>query len=116
MDVYTGNLEVVEALSEHFGFEAFYYWQPSVFSKAQRTRFEDSLVELRSVREQETFLQASALIAESKPIAIMPHFANLTDVLDDFIHVSETGNAVIANAISRDLGAWLERGESQAPD
>ncbi|MAI80703.1 MAG: hypothetical protein CL917_17310 [Deltaproteobacteria bacterium] len=124
LDVYTGNLEVVEALSEHFGFEAFFYWQPSVFSKAQRTRFEDSLVELRSAREQETFLQASALIAESEPLAMMPHFANLTHVFDDrpdpvfddFIHVSETGNAVIANAISRDLGAWLERGESQAPD
>lgn len=117
LNVYLGNLRIVQALSERFGFEALYYWQPSVFSKARRTAFEDSLVALRPEAEGELFRQASALVARAPELAAIENFSDLSNafgnrpdpVFDDFIHISEAGNAVIASAMSSELRALLVR-------
>ena len=113
--LYARNLQIVEALSERFGFATLYYWQPSVFSKAPRTAYEDSLVALRPERERELFRHAAALAARSGELAAIEGFADLSNVFSDtpdplffdFIHLSEAGNALIASAMTSDLSAAL---------
>ena len=123
VQVYAHNLLIVEALSQSFGFEALYYWQPSVFSKQRRTPYEESLVASRPARERAIFDDAVSLIAESQELARIESFRDLSGVFGDapepvffdFIHVSELGNAVLASAMKRDVMAQLRRRGAPAP-
>ena len=123
VSLYTRNLQIAEALSRRFGFATLYYWQPSVFSKSQRTPYEDSLVASRSARERALFARAGQGVAGSRELAMIDGFEDLSNAFDDtsapvffdFIHVSEAGNAVLAEAIGADLIIQL-RVRQEAPE
>lgn len=108
--VYLGNLEIVRALSMHMGFDALFYWQPSVFTKPVRTPHEE-----RQFTEFKPLGDLSAAVNQRlescERLGGMPEFHNMTDafagvesgVFFDYCHTGESGNELLAERIARDI-------------
>lgn len=107
--LYRGNLEILDALSRHYGFRYRVYWQPVVFSKRDPSSYErtqiDKMAYVRSL-----YLDVYARVAADSAMRANPHFRNLSDIFDgagpvylDFCHVSERGNGIIARRLYEDL-------------
>jgi len=106
---YLTNLKIVQALEEAFGFRAFFYWQPSIYTKQPLSNEEKS--RMRDV----TFLSRSYdavlnLLKNSRVIDLTNIFDHeKASIFIDSIHTSEEGNSIIAERISRDLSRYLQR-------
>jgi hypothetical protein len=107
---YRGNLEILEALSRQYGFRYLAYWQPVVFSKADPSPYErrqsDHWHYVRPL-----FLETYRLVASDPSLRANPCFHDLSGVLDgtvayiDFCHITERGNALVAQRMYQDLKA-----------
>lgn len=107
--LYRGNLEILDALSRHYGFHYAAYLQPVVFSKRGPSPYEqkqiDKMEHIRSF-----FLDVYRGVAADSALRANPHFHNLSDIFDglepvylDFCHVTERGNGIIARHFYEDL-------------
>lgn len=108
--LYRENLALMEALSRHYGFRYEAYWQPVVFTRANPSPYEKAQSELmQDVRP--LFLEAYRLAATDSLLRTNPHFHNMSGIFDsteftvylDFCHLSERGNAIVAERIDADL-------------
>jgi len=118
VSTYKGNLKAVDGLARAFGFQALYFWQPMVLSRRSPTPHEVEIAE-RLTREQPglytLYRQTSALVEGDSELAADPRFHDLHDVLDggtesffiDFNHITEAGNARIAEAMLLPLNRAL---------
>ncbi len=104
---YLSNLELLQSLSEHYHFVPLAYWQPTIFQKPRLTEYE-RLTRAR-VPEIEAFFQKTYARMESSAHGRMLHdlsqaFSDWRDpVYVDWMHLGETGNAVIARRIAGDI-------------
>lgn len=104
-DAYIGNVQVLEALSEYYGFDYYLFWQPTLFTKrligkeqnlpdARRDDFDELSVLYRRTGDILTssklrqFTDLSALFAESDKT-----------VFTDSCHVTADGNTEITREI-----------------
>jgi hypothetical protein len=107
--LYRGNLEILDALSRHYGFSYNAYWQPVVFTKRDPSRYEQTQIEkMEYVRP--FFLDVYRRVAADSALRANPHFHNLSDIFDgagpvylDFCHISERGNEIVARRVFEDL-------------
>ena len=107
--LYRGNLEILDALSRHYGFRYSAYWQPVVFSKRDPSRYEQTQIDkMEYVRS--FFLDVYRRVAADSALRANPHFHNLSDIFDgagpvylDFCHITERGNGIVARRIYEDL-------------
>jgi len=122
VNLYLNNLALVKALAVSYKFKYRFYWQPTIFLKNKLSDYEkaeyDRQQELekfyeetyRLVREKTTppredksFHDLSAIfLHEEEPIYI------------DWIHLSERGNAVIAQAMAEEISHLIQSGEDAA--
>lgn len=105
---YRLNMAVVQQFAKEFGFKALFYWQPTIYSKAVKTKYEKTQ-ELARFEAREPFLEADR-IADT---LVYPHFTNLSGMfryhaeplyIDEF-HLGETGNELVARRIVDDIVA-----------
>jgi len=112
--LYRGNLEIVEALSRHFGFRYKAYWQPTVFSRINPSPYERR----QSDKQQEIhplFAEAYRRIAQDSLLCANPQFHDISNVFDridtpvylDFCHITEAGNAIVARRMYDDIISFL---------
>ncbi len=107
--IYRGNLEILEALSRHYGFHYRVYWQPVVFSRRDPSPYEQTqITKMDYVRS--LYDEVFRLVDADSALRANPHFHNLSDVFDgvgpiylDFCHISERGNGIIAERMYQDL-------------
>ncbi|MCK4664758.1 MAG: SGNH/GDSL hydrolase family protein [Bacteroidales bacterium] len=107
MSDYTNNIEFVKKLSESFGFDYYFLWQPNILTtKKKLTDFELSILQNDQTKQiKQAYLLAQNYLLES-PI-IDKKFFDLTNVFDntdetvlmDFAHVNSIGHEVVANRI-----------------
>jgi hypothetical protein len=110
VESYAANLRVIRLLAGHYGFRSLFFWQPVITSKriksADELRWESD--ETSDVEKRRQLF--SAIIEEYRR---HPELAEAADVIDlsglfddraepvyiDFYHLSEEGNAAVANAM-----------------
>jgi hypothetical protein len=107
--LYRGNLEILDALSRHYGFRYRAYWQPVVFSKRDPSPYELKQSEkMEHVRQ--LYLEVYRRVAADSTLRANPSFRNLSGIFDgsgpvylDFCHVTERANGIIAAQLCTDL-------------
>ncbi len=104
---YLSNMELLQALGEHYHFEPLAYWQPTLFQKSWLTKYER--FERAKVPEFEAFFEKTYSRMKSCTHCDMVHdlsqvFSDWRDpVYVDWMHLGERGNAVIARRIAGDI-------------
>ena len=104
---YLSNLEVLRALSEHYHFTPLAYWQPTIFQKPMLTKYEQ--VERAKVPELARFFEQTYASLAARAHGGAVHdlsrvFSTWRDpVYVDWMHLGETGNALIAQRIAGDV-------------
>ena len=97
---------MVKQLAKIYGFEAFFYWQPTLLSKVNRTLFEKTLFD-KAHPYHDSFAAVYKVIKESSHedvIDISDVFTNNKKTLFyDWVHVLEEGNDIIAQRMSIDI-------------
>jgi hypothetical protein len=107
--LYRGNLEILDALSRHYGFRYYAYWQPVVFSKLDPSQYEKTQID-KMKYVHPFFLDVYRRVAADSTLRANPHFHNLSGIFDgagpvylDFCHISERGNGIVAQRFYEDL-------------
>lgn len=104
--VYMDNVRVVKALGREYGFEAFFYWQPIVSTKSVAVGSEKGAGMSASDNALKgIYPEVTAIVRGSGDVR------DLTGIFDgygkavfmDLSHVSEEGNAIIAERMGDDL-------------
>jgi hypothetical protein len=98
-------------LGERFGFRTLFYWQPTIYSKRPLTAFEQALVGARS--RQKFFsgvygrLAGAAQGAGVADISGILNAAGAKPYFVDQWHITEEGNAVVAQRMASDAAPLL---------
>ena len=104
--VYLENLNVLRALADRYGFRTHVYFQPLVFTKKHLSSYEEG-IEVDDVYRR-LFESSSDWIRMMDANAIVENLGSVLDVDEtvfiDAFHISEMGNAIIAERIARDIG------------
>src|SRR5271170_7238079 len=116
---YLANKRIVEALGRSFGFKCLFFWQPTVYTKANPTRYEaaqgwlpgdkeflDGVHErIAAIAEEEQIHDLSAVFGNSA----QPYFI-------DEAHLTEQGNRIVAQGmLPYVLAAVKEKAEEASP-
>jgi len=113
--VYQRNVHMAEAMGQAYGFKTLFYWQPTIFNKKHLTAYEQE--QRQSVEGLEPFCHAVYDLACQGPLAVKDDrsFHDLSGafaevdrpVCIDWCHLSEWGNAVIAEQMAADVAKLL---------
>ena len=121
IEVYAANLRFVRLLAREYGFRVLFFWQPAITTKKTKSpdeqRFEADYT--RDVVSRRRFYAAVAEARRSHPdIAGADDAIDLSAIFDevsepvyiDAFHLSEAGNAAVAEAMLPRLAAALASG------
>lgn len=113
---YLQNVAMIQALADRMGFAALFYWQPTIFTKPQRTPHEnrqhDQQAPLRCIT-----LAANRRVAQCSRLSSCGNFHDLADIYADhaeglffdYCHTGEAGNQIVAEKIAQDIQEVLRR-------
>jgi hypothetical protein len=112
INLYLANIEIVNVLAKTYRFKYFFYWQPTIFQKANLNDYERSEYNKRQYLE---FFFKKTLNALSKKVKegffVKYNFRDLSlvflsekyPIFIDWCHLSERGNAIIAQEMIKDI-------------
>jgi lysophospholipase L1-like esterase len=110
MAVYAANLRLVRLLAHEYGFRPIFFWQPVITTKKSKTRDEQRWVADYTRDPERRVLLYEAIIGERRrrpELADAPDAIDLSALFDDrtdpvyidLYHLSEAGNAAVAEAM-----------------
>jgi len=120
--VYRGNLGLVRALARAYGFAPIFFWQPAIVSKAAKTADEEGWAR-EHIRDPTSRARLHTAIIEERrrcpelaasgdAIDLSAMFDGWTDpVYIDLYHLSEAGNAAVAEAMLPAVAAAVAAAE-----
>jgi hypothetical protein len=96
------------------GFQPLFYWQPTPYTRTNRTAFEQSWLKDPA---QTGFFAATYDAIRKSPLASKPSFHYIADVFEgqtgtiyiDYAHATERGNELIARRMLRDVAPLVEK-------
>ncbi len=110
LGIYGKNIEMVQALAKRYSFKTLFYWQPTIYQKAQLSAYEAR--ERQKHSDMQPFFdltygslkqQAITSDAASGFHDLSRLFADKAEPLFvDWCHLGETGNAYVADQIAAD--------------
>ncbi len=111
IDGYLGNVRLVRALADRFGFKAVFFWQPTVFSKRSLSQRENGLYRHRLGWAAGSFRKVNAVLRERIGTGKFEDIHDLSGIFDndagtifkDPWHVVEPGNDKIAESVAHTL-------------
>ena len=119
VSIYLANKHIVEALGRSFGFESLFFWQPTVYTKANPTRYEAAQGWLPGDRQ---FLDGihqriAAIAGEENIHDLSAVFGNSAQpYFIDEAHITEAGNRIVAQAmLPYVLAAVKEKSHEASP-
>jgi len=112
--LYRGNLEIMEALSKQYGFRYEAYWQPVVFSKKELSPYEQRQSDMQQ-HVRPLFQDVYERVKLDSVLRHNTRFHNISGIFDtsgrpvyiDFCHITEAGNAIVAQAMYADIRGSL---------
>ncbi len=123
-EVYLQNVGLVEALAQRYGFRAIFFWQPTVFTKkhlSPRERRWSGQGQRNWVTGAPFFGKAYGAFREGLRTSRLENVYDLSGVFDevsgtifsDELHVTEAGNAKIAEVMTETLLREVARGATR---
>ncbi len=111
VEVYQSNVELVEVLADHYGFETLFYWQPLIFTKQNLSEYEQRWHDIGSVLWKDFLLEVYDRVERDPNLNQMDSFHNISAVFDeteepyylDAFHLTEAGNLAIAKEMVGDV-------------
>lgn len=105
LEVYQRNMEIISALSRHYNFDVYFFWQPTVWSKKILAPPETQHAERAYGK---FFREVHQKLASSDPAALRNNFYNLSNIFDeekgqifsDSYHLLGKGNEIVADTIA----------------
>jgi hypothetical protein len=121
ISTYMANLRLVRLLAGEYGFEAIFFWQPVITTKILKTRDEQRWAADYSKHPDRRMLLYQAIVGERRGC---PELVDAADAVDlsalfdawtdpvyiDLYHLSEAGNAAVAEAMLPAVAAALTAG------
>lgn len=116
--IYEGNVQLVLTLTKAYGFEALFYWQPAAFTKKTLTPYENEVVTISSWNYYRDFLlKVYEAVNSAEALTALKEFRNISAIFDqatdgyyiDPFHLTEEGNAVVAQEIAKDVTRVLQQ-------
>jgi lysophospholipase L1-like esterase len=111
LTIYRGNIAIVRALAQSYGFQTLFYWQPTIFDKESLTAGEQA--RRREVADLEPLMARMRGLARRADLAAASGgaFRDLSDafsgmqgpVFIDWCHTCEAGNERIAERMVQDF-------------
>lgn len=109
--VYFENMEMVRQLALLYGFDSYFYWQPTIFNKSDLTEYESEVLNVgqgHSAFFDSTYSRVSRKISskdnDSPYVDLSNLFLNVKEpIFLDWMHLSEQGNMFIANRMGNDV-------------
>lgn len=106
VDVYIANARLATALADAYGFTPIFVWQPVIFTKPERTDYEQAQYQAEA-QAAEFYHHANGYLERLLPGLSDIHLLNLADVFEntpapvyiDFCHLSPEGNRIVAKRI-----------------
>ncbi len=108
--VYKENMKMVRALGKAYGFDALFYWQPTVFDKSYPTACEQKVQ--NDIIDLQPYCQKMCQLVQQNPFSEMQGivFRDMSDVFSsvqqpifiDWCHISEWGNEQVAGRMAVD--------------
>jgi lysophospholipase L1-like esterase len=108
VEAYLNNVRSVRALGDQFGFESWFFWQPSVFTRETPSPFEQRVIDSSLIVHRDLQLAANGHLEALAPEVI--DFSGLLDTRPeplylDFCHLSEAGNRLVAGEMAARIDA-----------
>jgi hypothetical protein len=122
LQIYGNNTRMLHAIGGAYDVRVFSFWQPSVYTKPELTSSEKAAEDWDPVLKD--FYRQTSQAFDSSPVAKMDSFYNLSGIFnghpemifEDYVHVSERGNEIIANQIASEIsGAVTQLLHEQPP-
>jgi lysophospholipase L1-like esterase len=121
VEAYAANLRLVRLLARQHGFDALFFWQPAITTKqkksADETRFEADYTTDVTLRRRfyQMVIEAYRRHRQITPAGDMVDLSAIFDRIDnpvyiDAYHLSETGNALVAEAMIPAVAAAIGGG------
>jgi len=115
VNAYKHALKVTDALAATYGFKVLNFWQPNVFTKEPRSSYEEGYRE-KEQHFEALFNQAYRIVPHDPILTARANFIDLSHVFAgieesifiDFVHTSERGNAIVANAMNEEVKRVLD--------
>jgi lysophospholipase L1-like esterase len=119
--IYLFNKHLVESWGKQFGFRTLFYWQPVIYNKKKLTSEEKLYLEQSYLSDQDIRKVVLGIYCQVDQLSTTEHIRNLSGILNDrseslfsdMVHLNESGNRIVAEAMSRDLIAPLADIESR---
>ncbi len=109
VDTYEANIKQIKALAREYGFEAYFFWQPNLFSLTRTTlnAYEQDVIDASSqvlIESQRQVYEAAKRRFSNREGEHIYFLGNLFDHVDepiyiDWHHVGPNGNARLARAM-----------------
>lgn len=101
---YQANFRRVEDLANEYGFEAFFFWQPVIYTKPNKTPYEELQI---GAANGEMYQNVYKRLSKDPFFFGRENFKDISGIFGndstprymDFCHISESGNAVIGREI-----------------
>ncbi len=121
VSAYRENVRTVRALGREYGFQAAFFWQPSVFGKRRPSLGEQAVVDASLAVHRDLQIAADRVLRDTA--GQDPAVVDLSALFDtveqplymDFSHLSEEGNRLAARAIVDALADRLESSPGKSP-
>jgi lysophospholipase L1-like esterase len=115
---YTANIQIVESLSQTYGFRPFFFWQPIIFTKQALSPLEREEAQKFAWAEP-MFRAVYERIRQSPELKSDADFQDLSGLFDstdglvfiDYCHTTEAANVQIATAMSDRVSDRLRKRE-----
>lgn len=109
LDVYFKNKRIIDVLAKEFDFKTAFYWQPTIYTKAQLSDFEKK--NLNVYGEETVDKNVYGLLKDRLRTENYPNFWDISNAFEnvtgtvfiDPMHLSENGNSMIADLIIKNL-------------
>jgi len=109
-NIYLNNIKVIKALENKYKFKAFFYWQPSLYTKQHLSDDEKNKIYYDKSLNKSRIMVLN-LIKSSKQVNDLTGIFNnkKNTIFIDEYHISEEGNSIIAREMSKDILKYIKR-------
>jgi len=125
IDTYRANIDILNALSNYYGFQVLCYWQPTLFTKrrlaSQEKQIKNTLTQ-RNPKMEKFYANVYKLMRERS--SAFSNWQNIESIFDNYTfdlyidecHVDEKGNEIVAYKMSADIAkVLLEDSQRSSP-
>ncbi len=116
IDAYSHNIRMIHALEKEYGFKAYFFWQPCLYTKKHLSETEENLSEQQLEIAQLYNLEVNHSHLKLNADTSFKDISNIFDdynetMFIDWCHLGENGNEIVANKIGEIIRGGLREKE-----